>query len=258
MLIVLSPAKALDYATPAQITKHTLPNFMTESNELIAQLRLLSHVEIAKLMGISDSLVALNMDRYANWSQELAADNSKQALLAFNGDVYEGLDPSTLSLQDLDFAQRTIRILSGLYGILRPLDWIQPYRLEMSTRLKNIRGKDLYAFWGDRITQMINETLTSHIEPILLNLASNEYFKVIKRTKLRARVVTPVFEDWTKRDIYKTISFYAKRARGMMARYIIDQKLETIEKIKDFTGGGYGFVENISSVDTWVFRRRIE
>lgn len=257
MLTILSPAKTLDYDTVAPTTKHTLPEFIPEASELVNLLRSFSQADMASLMNISDSLAALNVARYANWNVEFTSRNAKQALFAFNGDVYEALAPYTLKPQEIDFVQHTFRILSGLYGVLRPLDWIQPYRLEMGTRLKNARGKDLYAFWGDRITQMINQTLSQYQTPIVLNLSSNEYFKAIKRTKLHAQIITPVFEDWTQGGVYKIISFYAKQARGLMARYIIEHQIENIEQVKDFTGGGYALAKDLCSTDTWVFRRHI-
>jgi cytoplasmic iron level regulating protein YaaA (DUF328/UPF0246 family) len=257
MLIILSPAKTLDYDSPAPTTKHTLPEFIPEASELVNFLRSFNQSEIANLMDISDVLAALNVARYANWSPEFTARNAKQALFAFNGDVYEALDAYTLKLQEIDFAQQTLRILSGLYGVLRPLDWIQPYRLEMGTRLQNPYGKDLYAFWSDRITQKINQILSEQQTSTVLNLSSNEYFKAIKRTKLHGQIITPIFEDSTKGGVYKIISFYAKQARGLMARYIIEHQIENVEQVKDFTSGGYAFVKNLSTTDTWVFRRHI-
>lgn len=257
MLTILSPAKTLDYDTPAPTTKHTLPEFISEASELVNLLRSLSQSDIASLMSISDSLAALNVARYANWSPEFTERNAKQALFAFNGDVYEALASYTLKPQEIDFTQQTFRILSGLYGVLRPLDWIQPYRLEMGTRLKSARGKDLYAFWGDHITQKINQVLSEQQMSTVLNLSSNEYFKAIKRTTLNAQIITPVFEDWTKGGVYKIISFYAKQARGLMARYIIEHQIKNIEQVKDFTGGGYTLAKNVCTTDTWVFRRHI-
>ena len=257
MLTILSPAKTLDYDTPAPTTKHTLPEFISEASELVNLLRSLSQSDIASLMSISDSLAALNVARYANWSPEFTERNAKQALFAFNGDVYEALASYTLKPQEIDFAQQTFRILSGLYGVLRPLDWVQPYRLEMGTRLKSTRGKDLYAFWGDHITQKLNQILSKQQTSTVLNLSSNEYFKAIKRTTLNAQIITPVFEDWTKGGVYKIISFYAKQARGLMARYIIEHQINNIEQVKDFTGGGYTLAKNVCTADTWVFRRHI-
>lgn len=256
MLTFLSPAKTLDYDTPVPTPKHTLPEFISEASELVTLLRTLSQTTIASLMKISDPLAALNVARYANWQPHFTAHHSKQALFAFNGDVYEALDAYSLNIQAIDFAQHNVRILSGLYGILRPLDWIQPYRLEMGTRLKNARGKDLYAFWGDKITQTINKLICDHDEPVILNLASNEYFKVVKRTKLRARVITPVFEDWSN-GTYKIVSFYAKRARGLMTRYILENQVRDIEQIKNFSEEGYAVAQDLCSSDTWVFRRRL-
>ncbi len=258
MLTVLSPAKALNYKRPAQIEKHTFPEFILEAAELIAQLRSLSPASIASLMSLSDSLTALNVARYANWSPVSSHQNAKQALLAFDGDVYEGMNTPSLTAADLDFAQNSIRILSGLYGVLRPLDLMQPYRLEMGTHLANEYGKNLYDFWGDRVTNALNALLAKQKTPLLLNLASHEYFKVIKRARLRAPIITPVFEDWTENargGAYKIISFYAKRARGMMARYIIDHRIEDVQQLKKFSQAGYAFSDSVSSEDTWVFRR---
>ncbi|MCC7005308.1 MAG: peroxide stress protein YaaA [Ottowia sp.] len=260
MLIILSPAKSLDYDTPAQTEKYTLPDFIPEAAELVTQLRELPPSDIAHLMHISDHLAALNVARYASWQKDFSSSNAKQALLTFNGDVYEGIDTSSLTAQDLDFAQQSVRILSGLYGVLRPLDWIQPYRLEMSTRLINKRGKNLYAFWGERITHALNVVLAGKGTNILVNLASNEYFKSIKRAALRASVITPVFEDWVdsaQGGHYKINSFYAKRARGMMTRYIINHRLDDVQQLKSFNMGGYTFVDSVSSQDTWVFRRKL-
>jgi cytoplasmic iron level regulating protein YaaA (DUF328/UPF0246 family) len=257
MLIVLSPAKTLDYETPAATDLHTLPDFIKHSAELIATLRGLSPAQIGSLMSISDKLAFLNAERFAAWSQCFTKQNAKQAVFAFNGDVYEGLDAGTLSPKQINYAQRHIRILSGLYGMLRPLDLIQPYRLEMGTRLANPRGRDLYAFWGNIVTEAMNESLKEEKAPILVNLASEEYFKVIKPKMLAARVIHPVFEDW-KNGKYKVISFYAKRARGLMARYAAVKGLSDPEKLKAFDVDGYTFVPTLSNDRTWLFRRRIE
>ncbi|WP_019141116.1 peroxide stress protein YaaA [Noviherbaspirillum massiliense] len=257
MLIVLSPAKTLDYETPAHTALHTKPDFIEHSAELIAILRTLSPAQIGSLMGISDALAALNATRYATWSPRFTKENAKQAILAFNGDVYEGLDAPSMSAKQLDFAQAHIRILSGLYGVLRPLDLMQPYRLEMGTRLANARGKDLYAFWGELPTAALNKALVENKSSALVNLASEEYFKAVKPGLLAVPVVTPVFEDW-KNGKYKIISFYAKRARGMMARYAAEHGITRPGQLKEFDSEGYRFEERASSGNCWVFRRRIE
>lgn len=256
MLIVLSPAKSLDYNTPPTTDLHTKPDFIARSAELIEVLKEKSPAQISTLMGISDQLAALNVERYASWSRKFTTKNSKQAVLAFNGDVYEGLDAASLSTKQLDYVQTHVRILSGLYGALRPLDLMQPYRLEMGSKLPNPRGKDLYAFWGDDVTKALNAELAQHKSKVLVNLASEEYFKVVKPKILDAKVISPVFEDW-KGGKYKIISFYAKRARGLMARYAALKGVNQAEKLKNFDIDGYAFDESVSSETSWVFRRRI-
>ncbi|HEV3425453.1 MAG TPA: peroxide stress protein YaaA [Paraburkholderia sp.] len=258
MIIVLSPAKSLDYETPPHVKKHTIPDFVDDAAELIGGLRRLSPQQIATLMSISDPLAQLNFQRYAEWSPEFDTRNAKQAVLAFNGDVYEGFDAKTLSSADLDFAQKHVRVLSGLYGLLRPLDLLQPYRLEMGTRLANARGKDLYAFWGERITQALNAQLKKNAGAtrVLVNCASGEYFKSVKPKLLDAPVITPVFEDW-KGGRYKIISFHAKRARGLMARYAVENRLDAPGQLKGFEGEGYAFDTEASNDSTYVFRRRV-
>jgi hypothetical protein len=256
MIIVLSPAKSLDYETPPHIAKHTIPDFVDDAAQLIGELRRYSPQQIASLMDISDALAHLNFQRYADWSPQFHAGNAKQAVLAFNGDVYEGFDAKTLSAADLDYAQRHVRVLSGLYGLLRPLDLLQPYRLEMGTRLPNPRGKDLYAFWGERITDALNVQLrrSKSAESVLVNCASTEYFKSVRPRRLDARVVTPVFEDW-KGGRYKIISFHAKRARGLMARFAVENRIDSPEQLKDFGVEGYAFDAAASNDATFVFRR---
>ncbi|MGN6652909.1 peroxide stress protein YaaA [Trinickia sp.] len=258
MIIVLSPAKSLDYETPPHVSKHTIPDFVDDAAQLIDELRRYSPQQIASLMDISDTLARLNFQRYADWSTTFSTDNAKQAVLAFNGDVYEGFDAKTLSAADLDYAQRHVRVLSGLYGLLRPLDLLQPYRLEMGTRLSNPRGKDLYAFWGDRITEALSAQLRRNkgAERVLVNCASTEYFKSVRPKRLDARVITPVFEDW-KGGRYKIISFHAKRARGLMARFAVERRIDVPEKLKDFAAEGYAFDPAASNDATFVFRRRI-
>ncbi|RKP43664.1 peroxide stress protein YaaA [Trinickia fusca] len=258
MIIVLSPAKSLDYETPPHVEHHTIPDFIDAATELVEGLRRLSPQQIGTLMGISDALAHLNFQRYADWSPRFTTDNAKQAVLAFNGDVYEGFDAKTLSAADLDYAQQHVRVLSGLYGVLRPLDLLQPYRLEMGTRLANAHGKDLYAFWGARITEALNAQLRKNERGarVLVNCASEEYFKSVKPKLLDAPVVTPVFEDW-KGGRYKIISFHAKRARGLMARFAVEHRLETPEQLKAFAAEGYAFDAQASNESTYLFRRRI-
>jgi uncharacterized protein len=261
MILVLSPAKALDYATPPSTDRHTQPDFIPHSAKLIQVLRRLSPAEVAGLMDLSDQLAALNVARYGAWTRAFSPANAKQAILAFNGDVYAGLRAPTLDEAGLAWAQDHLRILSGLYGVLRPLDLMQPYRLEMGTRLATQRGKNLYEFWGDRITQELNRLLAAEAaagrEPLLVNLASEEYFKSVKPGKLKGRLVSAVFEDW-KDGRYKIISFYAKRARGLMARYAIEQQAEDGETLKGFAAEGYAYAPEASEPDTLVFRRREE
>ncbi len=256
MLIVLSPAKTLDYESPLTIKTHSQPDFIPHSAELITLLREMSPGKIGTLMKISDSLAHLNAARYASWSKKFNFDNSRQALLAFNGDVYEGLDAATLNEKQLSWAQDHLRILSGLYGVLRPLDLMQPYRLEMGTKLPNARGKDLYAFWAAEVTSALNVSLQAQKSKALVNLASEEYFQSVKADALVAPVITPVFEDW-KGGKYKIISFHAKRARGLMARFAIDKKITRPEQLKDFDSEGYAFESKGSDEHHWLFRRRI-
>ena len=256
MLIVLSPAKSLDYDSAPTTDIHTQPEFIARSAELIKHLRELSPAQIGSLMHISDPLAALNAERFAAWSRKFTTKNAKQAVLAFDGDVYGGLDAATLNARQLDYVQSHIRILSGLYGALRPLDLMQPYRLEMGTRFANPAGKDLYAFWGDEVTQALNRALESHKSKTLINLASEEYFKVVRPKALPANVITPIFQDW-KGGKYKIISFFAKRARGLMARYAAQHAIKTPEKLKNFDSEGYAFVPDASTETAWMFRRRI-
>ncbi|MDE2594658.1 MAG: peroxide stress protein YaaA [Burkholderiales bacterium] len=256
MLILLSPAKSLDYETPAHVKKHTLPQFVDESAALIDVLRPYTPAQIGSLMDLSDALSTLNVARYAAWSPSFTADNSKQAMLAFNGDVYEGLDAKSLSSKDLDWAQTHVAMLSGLYGILRPLDWMQPYRLEMGTKLPNPRGKNLYAWWGDRLAEHLNHELAKQKSDQVINLASQEYFKSVKRKALEARVVECVFEDW-KGGAWKVISFHAKRARGLMARHAILTRAKGVADLLSFGAEGYAHDAKASTPDRLVFRRRL-
>ncbi len=253
MLFVISPAKNLDFETPATTKTASQPRYLAQSTKLITQLKKLSVQEVASLMSLSDKLAGLNLSRFQSWQPPFNADNAKQAMLAFNGDVYTGLDATTLDEAGLTFAQQHLRILSGLYGVLKPLDYMQPYRLEMGTKLVNTAGKDLYDFWGDELTQsLIAEP--AFADKVLINLASNEYFKAIKAKQLNARIITPIFKD-AKNGQYKIISFYAKKARGLMSRYIIDHKITEPEAIKGFDREGYYFSEAQSKGDEWVFLR---
>lgn len=259
MLILISPAKTLDFETPAKISRFSQPNFLADTEILVKQLQNLSAVEIASLMKISDKLGKLNADRYYNWQSDFDTTNAKQALLAFRGDVYQGLDADSLDLEDWDFAQEHLRILSGLYGVLRPLDLIQPYRLEMGTKLahpklQNLDADTLYDFWQDKLATAINQHLTKLSNPILVNLASLEYFKAVKPKLLTGNIITPVFKDW-KHGKYKIISFYAKKARGMMSAYIIKNRLEDPEDLKGFAQGGYSYNSELSDSHNFVFTR---
>jgi len=252
MLVVISPAKTLDFETPARTNIASTPVFLEDSQVLVERMRELAPADIAKLMKISDKLAVLNSTRYETWSLPFTADNAKQALLAFKGDVYTGLDAETLTPKQDEYAQQHLRILSGLYGVLKPLDLMQPYRLEMGTKLSNARGKDLYQFWGDKITDSLNDELERN--DVLINLASNEYFKSVQPKKLNARIITPVFKD-TKNGAQKIISFYAKKARGLMTRYIIENNIDNAEALKDFDVAGYQFEASQSSENEWVFTR---
>ncbi|MDP3821235.1 MAG: peroxide stress protein YaaA [Burkholderiales bacterium] len=258
MLYVLSPAKSLDYQTPASdhaVAAATTPPFMPRSAELIGVLRGHSAAQIAELMSLSPALAELNVARYKAWSNRATLRNSKPAALAFDGDVYGGLQAATLSPADLRWAQEHVAILSGLYGVLRPLDRLQPYRLEMGTRLPNAHGKDLYAYWGDTLAEHLNARAEADASPVIVNLASTEYFRAADRKVLRPRVVECVFEEW-KGGRYKVISFFAKRARGLMARYAIQKRIATPAGLKRFDAEDYGFDASASDADRFVFRRR--
>ncbi|VTU35404.1 peroxide stress protein YaaA [Variovorax sp. PBL-E5] len=259
MLFLLSPAKSLDYETPVpDAVPATQPRFegpRGPSAELIRLLREKSPQQVAELMHLSDRLSALNVARYAAWASKGTVENAKQAVLAFDGDVYGGLDAKTLSAAQLAWAQDHVCILSGLYGVLRPLDRLQPYRLEMGTALANRHGKDLYAFWGTRIAEHLNERLAADRTPVVINLASQEYFKSVDRKVLKARVVECVFEEW-KRDRYKVVSFFAKRARGLMARWAVLHKAATPKALEKFTLEAYAFDVEASRPDRLVFRRK--
>jgi cytoplasmic iron level regulating protein YaaA (DUF328/UPF0246 family) len=254
MLFLLSPAKALDFETPTTLAA-TPPVWSDEAAGLIGLLRQRSPQQLAELMHLSDALAQLNVARYALWQPEATPANSKPAALAFNGDVYEGLQAASLAATDLHWAQQHLVILSGLYGVLRPLDALQPYRLEMGSRLANPRGKDLYAWWGDRIAVYLNQRQAAQAAPVIVNLASQEYFKAADRQVLRARVVECVFEEW-KTDRYKIVSFHAKRARGLMARWAIEQRITQPAALSGFDLEGYAFDRAASEPQRLVFRRR--
>ena len=254
MIFLLSPAKALDYDTPPHVAMHTQPLFIKQAAELIDVMQAKSPQEIASLMKLSDALSGLNAARYQAWSAQFTAKNSKQAVLAFNGDVYEGLNAKTLSEPQLAWAQKHVCILSGLYGVLRPLDWMQPYRLEMGTALATGQGKNLYQFWGAQIAEYLNERAAADTSPLIVNLASQEYFKAVDRKVLKARVVTCVFEEFRDGG-YKIISFMAKRARGLMVRHAVERQLVSVEGLKGFDAEGYRFEAAASTHDRLVFRR---
>jgi len=254
MLFLISPAKALDYETPPHVKTHTQPLFVAQASELVGVMREKSPQEIAALMDLSDKLAALNAARYEAWRPTFSAKNAKQAVLAFDGDVYGGLDAKSLSADELDWLQQHLCILSGLYGVLRPLDWMQPYRLEMGTRLKTAHGHSLYAFWGSRIAEYLNERARADKTPVVINLASEEYFKAVDLKTLHPRVVSCVFEE-RKADGYKVISFMAKRARGLMVRWAVQHRASTPEQLKGFDLEGYRFQAALSEPDRLVFRR---
>ena len=254
MLMVISPAKTLDFETPPVIKRHTQPQFLDHAQELITQLREFSPAQISELMHLSDKLAGLNAARFGSWTADFTPANAKQALLAFKGDVYTGLNAETLDKAGFDYAQKHLRMLSGLYGLLRPLDLMQPYRLEMGTKLANARGKDLYAFWDERISEWLNKALAAQGDDVLLNLASNEYFSAVKRKALKARVINVDFKD-LKNGQYKIISFYAKKARGMMARFVIDERIDHPDALKRFDVQGYYYSAEHSKTDHLVFLR---
>jgi cytoplasmic iron level regulating protein YaaA (DUF328/UPF0246 family) len=256
MHFLISPAKSLDFETPAHIKTATMPQFTAQSAELIDVLKPKTAGDIAALMDLSGPLAELNAARYAAWSPKPTAKNSLPAVLAFNGDVYGGLDARSLGAKDLAWAQDHVAILSGLYGVLRPLDRLQPYRLEMGTALRNPRGKNLYEFWGDTLAEHLNGLVATDKSPVIVNLASQEYFRAVKREALRPRVVECVFEDW-KGGRYKVISFFAKRARGLMLRHAIKHRLRNPRGLTSFVAEGYGFADAVSEPDRLVFRRRL-
>jgi len=254
MLIVISPAKKLDMEAKPPFSTHTQPELLEQSQILIDGLREKDSFDIAELMKLSMKLADLNVGRYQSWQTPFHLDNAKQALWAFRGDVYQGMDADSFSEDDADFTQNHLRILSGLYGLLRPLDLMQAYRLEMGTRFSNARGKDLYAFWGDIITEQLNTALEAQGDNILINLASQEYFKSVRTAKLNADIITPVFKEH-KNGQYKIIGIYAKRARGLMSRYIIQNRLSTADDLRSFDCDGYQWDAELSGSKKLVFTR---
>lgn len=254
MLMVISPAKTLDYTTPLATQRYTQPALLEKSQELVAVARQLSPAALASLMSISDKLALLNAERFNDWHPQFTPENARQAILAFKGDVYTGLQAERFSEADFDFAQQHLRMLSGLYGVLRPLDLMQPYRLEMGTKLENPAGKDLYSFWGETLTQTLNAALAAQGDNLLINLASDEYFRAVQPKKINGRIIKPVFLD-EKNGKFKVISFYAKKARGLMCRYIIENRLSDAQQLTEFDREGYFFDAASSRGDELVFKR---
>ncbi|MCL1079631.1 peroxide stress protein YaaA [Parashewanella spongiae] len=252
MLVLVSPAKTLDFENPSPTQKYTQPQLLKYSEQLISVCRELTAIDIAKLMKVSDKIAGLNVARFTQWQPNFTLDNAKQAIFAFRGDVYTGLDADSLTANELDKTQSTLRILSGLYGVLKPLDLMQPYRLEMGISLGNAKGKNLYQFWDSRITETLNTELDD--DTIVVNLASNEYFKSVKPKLLKGNLITPVFKD-CKAGKYKVISFYAKKARGMMARFIVQNDIQTRDQLEAFDAVGYRYSAEESTFNTPVFLR---
>ena len=254
MLIVVSPAKTLDYESELPALKTTQPRLLDDSDVLIERARQLSPADVSSLMSVSDKIAHLNVERFAQWQRPFTKKNARPAAFAFKGDVYTGLEIGTFTDNQLKEAQMSFRMLSGLYGVLRPLDLMQPYRLEMGTKLDNPRGKDLYTFWGDIITEQLNKDMKAAKTDVLVNLASNEYFKSVNKKGINGRIIEPVFQD-EKNGKYKVISFYAKKARGLMAAWIIKKGIKDPDKLKNFDVAGYRFDAELSSPDKPVFRR---
>ncbi|MDD3738932.1 MAG: peroxide stress protein YaaA [Lentimicrobiaceae bacterium] len=250
MIILLSPAKTLDFETATPVKDTSTPNFIKQANTLQNELAKFNYQDLAKLMTISDNLAQLNEMRYKNWNKA----EERQAIYAYKGDVYEGLDAYSLSKKQINFAQKHVVIISGLYGALKPLDLIKPYRLDMSTKLKVDKNNNLYSFWGDKITEYVNLLLKENKSDIVVNLASNEYFKAIDTKKLNAKIVTPIFKDFSNGQ-YKVISFLAKKARGLMTRYIVENEINKPEDLIGFNDSGYMYKGDISTKDTLYFYR---
>ena len=254
MYFLISPAKNLNEEHEFTPKFYSQPPLLEQAEILMQDVRLLAPQQIAQLMHVSDKIALLNAERNQNWHTPFTPDNAKLALFMFNGDVYEGIAPRSLDDEQISYIHNHVRILSGLYGLLRPLDLMQPYRLEMGTALPNLRGKNLYEFWGNRITERLNFTLQCADDGILVNLASQEYFKAIQPKKLNARIITPVFQD-EKNGQFKVISFYAKRARGLMVRFAAENTIENVEDLKHFDLDGYQFNAAASSENEWIFQR---
>ena len=254
MITIISPAKTLDYYNTIHTNKYSQPELLDDSEILAEALKKFSKNELAKLMDINPDLASLNYERYLQWKKPFTPENAKQALAVFKGQVFIGLEAKSLTNDELLFAQNHLRILSGLYGILRPLDLMQPYRLEMGTPLENNRGENLYAFWGTKITDFINNELSKQKKKVLINLASNEYYKSVQSKKIDGEIITPVFKE-AKGNSFKVIAVYAKTARGLMSRFILKNKIEDPEQIKAFDSEGYLFNKDLSSAKEWVFTR---
>jgi uncharacterized protein len=254
MLITISPSKGQDFETPGLTKKYSRPADLKDSELLIRELRKIKATELQELMDVSSNIAALNVKRYRSFTTPFTTKNAKQAIFAFKGDVYSGIDLAQFTAEDFDYAQDHLRILSGLYGCLRPLDLIQPYRLEMKTKLKNPRGDNLYQFWGEEITGSLNKALAQQQEPVLVNLASNEYFKSVKPKLLEGRLLNINFKE-TKNGKTRVVAIFAKRARGMMADYIIRNRIETPAGIKKFRQQGYRFAKELSDAKQWTFVR---
>lgn len=255
MLVVISPAKALD-CSPSKIRKHTQPQFLKESRELVKVLKQKPAREIKQLMGVSESIAKLNYDRFQAWKTPFTSNNAKQAIFTFKGDVYKSFDVESLSPDDLEFAQKHLYILSGLYGLLRVFDLIQPYRLEMGTKLSFGQWKDLYQFWGDKLNKQLNKAIKQSKSSVLVNLASNEYYQAIHPNQIAAPVVTPVFKERRDKD-YKVIGFIAKKARGLMSRYIIQNRIKQVDDLQAFKESGYRYRPKMSDESTWIFTRSV-
>ena len=255
MLTVISPAKTLDFDSPALTEEFSQPAHLHQSRKLMRRLRKFSSTDISQLMNVSSEIADLNVKRNRRWKTPFTPDNAKQALFAFRGDVYIGLDADSMNPDNIQFAQKHLRMLSGLYGLLRPLDLMQAYRLEMGSRLETDQGNNLYQFWDMRLTRALNTELKQTGSKVLLNLASNEYFKAIKSKSIRGRIITPVFKDYHQGS-YQVIGFFAKKARGLMARHIIDGQINEAEAIKQFRSEGYSYNPSLSNEDEWVFSRK--
>ncbi len=255
MLLVISPAKTLDYTTPPATDRYSEPDYLKASQQLINRVRRYSVLDIAEIMKVSSKIAELNFERFEQWHTPFTPSNARQAVLAFKGDVYSGLDAGSFSEADFDYAQQHLRILSGLYGVLRPLDLMQPYRLEMGRKIETDRGKNLYEFWGDTLTEGLNRQLQALGSDCLVNLASTEYFKAVKAEKLQGEIITPEFKDY-KNGQYKVMGVYAKKARGMLSRYVIQKRMSDPEEMKTFAQDGYAFNEAMSTARRWVFSRK--